>query len=609
MGFLAPISFLFFGAIPILLLFYFFKKQYDRQTISSIYLWEGTLREWESDRWWHKLQRNLLLLLQLLILLLLILALARPFFVGEEVNGDHLVIVIDSSATMTAEENGTTRFTKAKQQAVQLIDQLGNGHKVSVIHAQEAPVLLATNQTNHSEVIEQIKELQISYQHQNVTDSIRLAQSLIQHEQGEIHIFTDDLDEESVTALNISIPVVVRNMSASKENISIQTFGVKRSENLVQAIVTVKNESSDAIDIVLSISNDENELEQVTEGVAANEQKTINVKNLPIHDYYQVKLVGDDAYNLDNVMHALLPKQEAPSIYLAGDVNPFIEKAILSAGIKVTTVPTDDSGNYSFPEEEEAVYLLSGVENKHWPPGAKLIISPSSGGPFQVGEKVQLNYPLKEASDHPVLAFSDFENVYLEQAYQVDNWQGLQPLVKSEDQIIIAKGMFENDPMILLAFDLFDSDWPLQPGFPILLVNSIADLAGDGESLGYYHPLETATIQLSTMTEGAVIEELNGDDLKDIHLSESDLTVPRHPGIYQLHEKSANGSSFRYLVVQLDNVERTATSINSFSVDVEGQEESGTQLAKKEVWRIFASLALLLLFLEWEVYRRGISSR
>lgn len=609
MGFLAPVSFWFLSAIPILLVFYFFKKQYDKQTISSIYLWERTLQEWESDRWWKKLQKNLLLLLQLLILFFLIFALTRPYLVGEEVSGNHVVIVFDSSATMMAEQDGDTRFTRAKQQAQDLINQLENGHKVSLVHAQQVPELLAANQTDHADVRDEIRELQMSYQHENLSDSIQLAQSLIQQDTGEIHIFTDNLDKQSLTEQNISQSLHVHNSESSQKNVSIQAFGVKQTADRAAAIVTVKNESSEAVDVTLSVSNDSNNLKQLTESIPANKQQTIRLNDLPIHDYYQAA-IGDDIYSLDNVMYALLPKQQSPAIYLAGDVNPFIEQALLSAGMQVTTVPKDESGNYSFPKQEtETVYLLSGVKAEQWPVGPKLIISPSIGGPFEVKEKIELNYALKQVVDDSILAYSDVNNVYLGRAFSVGDWQGLQPLAQSGERAVIAKGLYKEAPTILFAFDVNDSDWPLQPGFPILLANSITDLAGKGESLGYYKPLETADIKLSMTTEEAVIERLNGENVTNIKLGQQELTMPDKPGIYQLHEKSPNGSLFRYFVTRLDNVERTAMSTGSFSIDAAGQNDNTVQLTKQEIWRIFASLALFILFIEWEVYRRGVSSR
>ncbi|TMN23218.1 vWA domain-containing protein [Lentibacillus cibarius] len=607
MGFLAPASFWFLSAIPLLLVFYFFKKQYETQTISSIYLWQRTLHEWESDRWWRKLQKNILLLLQLLILLFLIVALTRPFLAGEEVNGEHLVIVLDSSATMAAEQDGTTRLASAKQQATDLVKQLGDEQKVSIIHAQQSPSLLVSNQMDDKEALEAIDQLQVSYQHENLRDSVQLAQSLMQQGAGEIHIFTDQLTKERLQELDTASPIVVHNSQSSQENISLRTFGVKQTNNHVTALVTVKNEASQAKDVTLSISHDGNGLKQVTETIPANEQQTIRLRDLPVHDYYQAK-IDDDIYSLDNRVYALLPKAQTPAIYLAGEVNPFVKQALLSADMQVTTVPKDENGDYSFPENKPAsIYLLSGVKAKQWPAGPKLIMSPAAGGPFDVQAKESLNYRLKQVADDSMLAYSDVGNVYLKQAYPIGKWHGLAPLVKSGEQVVMAKGTYENAPMLLFAFDLDDSDWALQPGFPILLANSVTHLAGSGESLGYYQPMETTDINLSTTTEEAVMERLDGETVEDIPLNQQTVTMPSQPGIYQLHEKTATGSLYRYIVVQLDHDERTAVTSDSFTIDGWKQDEWEVQLSKQEIWRIFASVALFILFIEWEVYRRGIA--
>ncbi|MFD2656745.1 BatA domain-containing protein [Gracilibacillus thailandensis] len=609
MGFLAPISFWFFSAIPILLLFYFFKKQFDQQTISSIYLWERTFQEWESDHWWHKLQKNILLLLQLLILLFLIFALTRPYLESETISGDHLVIVFDTSATMMTEQNGTTRLAEAKEQAEKLIDQLGAGHQVSVIHAQKDPVILTANQTDHHAVRDSIKELEVSYQTENLQDSLQLAQSLIQQGTGEIHIYTDSLDKESIADQHLTQPVTVHNSDEISKNISLQTFGVKQGDDHVSAIINVANQSSQSSEVTLTISHEDNVLKQVTEDISANEQQTIRVDQLPEHDYYQVE-IEEDAYPLDNLIYALLPKQESPSIYVAGEANPFIEQALLSAGHNVTTITKSENGEYAFPEHQpENIYLLAGVEADQWPVGPKLIISPVTGGPFEVKAKQELDFGLKQASDTPLLSFAAVRNVYLGQAFPVNNWHDLQPLVQSGDQTIIAQGFYKNDPMIFFAFDFQDSDWPLQPEFPILIANSITELVGSGSSLGYYTPQETTEINLSTTTNEATIEQLDGEVVQQIELGEREVTMPSKPGIYQLHEKTNIGSIQRHFVVQLDQEERISKAAESFSISGEGDEERTTELSKREIWRIFAVLALLILFIEWEVYRRGITGR
>jgi len=85
--------------------------------------------------------------------------------------------------------------------------------------------------------------------------------------------------------------------------------------------------------------------------------------------------------------------------------------------------------------------------------------------------------------------------------------------------------------------------------------------------------------------------------------------MPSQPGIYQLREETNTGSLQRHFAIQLDPEERTSKTADSFSIKREGEEGMTNIPSKQEIWRIFAAIALLILFLEWEVYRRGVTSR
>ncbi|KGX90832.1 vWA domain-containing protein [Pontibacillus marinus] len=601
MGFLAPVSLWFSSAIPILLAFYFFKKQYEKQPISSIYLWEKTLKEWETDRWWNKLQKNILLFLQLLILLFLVMALLRPFIPGEEVQGEQLVIVMDSSASMAGEE----RFSDVKEEVNELINSLGNDQQVSVIVAEESPKLLISREQNKNEAKRVVEGLELTYQHENMRDSLQLASSLLQEGDGEIHVYTDGLEQEEV---EVEGPFVVHNRENNAANSSISAFGVRQNGETGSAIVTVHNQSEESRNLSLTVFGEDEVLKEVTEEVPAGKKRTITLNQLPIRGYYKVD-TDVDPYEVDNEMFAFLPNDAPSSIYLAGDVNPFIHKALRSAGIETVSISQNEDGTYRFSQGDEAVYLLSGIQADAWPEGPKLILSPETGGPFGITDKQELQYTMKRTADDPLLQYSDVGEAYLGKAYGIGDLNGLDPLVMSGDTTTMAKGMYQGSPVVLFPFDVQDSDWPLHPGFPILLSNVIDYLGQKGQNLGYFEPGEETELSLSTMTTEAVIETLSGDDVVDVDMNESVATVPTKPGIYQLHEKTSNGFKYQHLVVQVPGEERNVEASTSFRMTEEGQQGGNVTVSKQEIWRWFAAIALLILFIEWEVYRRGLSSR
>src|SRR5690554_2427948 len=115
MGFLNPLFFslsIFIGAV---IVFYMFRKQYENRVIPSTFLWQQVMDEWQASPWLDKLQRNLLLFLQLLALTLLMFALVKPLLMVRGIPGEHIIFIIDHSASMATTHNGKSRFEEAME--------------------------------------------------------------------------------------------------------------------------------------------------------------------------------------------------------------------------------------------------------------------------------------------------------------------------------------------------------------------------------------------------------------------------------------------------------------------------------------------------------------
>src|SRR5215510_12663092 len=111
MSFLAPledVSTLIIG--PIIVAMYLLKLRREERSISSTFLWQQMVRDVEANAPWQRLRRNWLLLLQLLLLALLVLALARPFFLANGINGHNLIVIVDRSASMGATDVQPSRL-------------------------------------------------------------------------------------------------------------------------------------------------------------------------------------------------------------------------------------------------------------------------------------------------------------------------------------------------------------------------------------------------------------------------------------------------------------------------------------------------------------------
>src|SRR5207248_7158361 len=102
MHFIAPLALLW--AIPIggiIVLMYILKLRRKDVVVSSTFLWRQVIRDVQANAPFQKLRKNLLLLLQLIIAALIIFALARPFVRASGIGGRNIVLIVDTSASMS----------------------------------------------------------------------------------------------------------------------------------------------------------------------------------------------------------------------------------------------------------------------------------------------------------------------------------------------------------------------------------------------------------------------------------------------------------------------------------------------------------------------------
>ena len=134
MSILSPLALLGAAIIgPLIVAIYLLKLRREERAVSSTFLWRRVIRDVEANAPWQRLRRNLLLLIQLLLMLLLVVALARPFITTQGISSANLIMVIDRSASMGATDESPNRLGAAKRRALQLIDQLPDGGRATII--------------------------------------------------------------------------------------------------------------------------------------------------------------------------------------------------------------------------------------------------------------------------------------------------------------------------------------------------------------------------------------------------------------------------------------------------------------------------------------------
>jgi hypothetical protein len=587
MQFLNPIYFVLAIFIGTVILFYFFRKQYTEKTVSSNLLWEQVLNEWQASPWLKNLQQNLLFWLQLLALILLMLALVRPFWLEDSLKGEHLIIIIDPSASMSAEHGGKSRFEMAKEEMLDLAGKL-NGHQVTLIKAGEKNEILLSREDDPNAIRRTIDGLKLTYEHENMDKAILLAGSLSSGKDTALHIFSDSAVKNDLMEELAGLYTVAHNIGEDARNVSLQSFGTAAAGDGISAIAVIENQSSENIETGFTVQFEDEVLFEQNLSLKANEQTTVQIKNLPEKPYYEASVSINDGYRADNFAASIYTDPK-PKVYTMGDLNPFAVKGFQTIGAEL--LQTDPAALKGF--EMKGVVVAEGSTLSELPELPMIF--------FNTGkEKTKLKEAISGDED-PLFEYADFGRVYISSASAAlkGEWE---TVLKSGDIPLIQRGMQNGQPIIILNFDLSDTDWPLLPGFPIFLYNSYQWLSQQSDFLGYFSAGEERWINIGKGNGRWEIFNNKDENLYSLDLNKENFKAPVIPGTYQ----AVSGNQIYYFSVLLDEREKNAEIAESFTVnDKSSEKNSMIQRPSESLWFWLALIAFILIAIEWEVYRRG----
>lgn len=583
MQFISPFYFsltIFIGAV---ILFYFFRKQYTEKSVSSNMLWEQALNEWQASPFLKKMQQNLLFWLQILALLLLMLALTGPIFKQNPVIGEDFIFIIDSSASMSAEFQDHDRFTEAKNEMLQITDML-NGQEVTIIQAGQQPEILLNKESSKSETKDVIHSLELSYNHESMGEALRLANSLA-GDGTAIHVFSDALEAELVSEELSERYVQVHNAGEEAANLSLTSFGVSNSDGKISGVAVIENQSSEKQNAQFVIFGEEQQVFEQTIEIKAGEREIIQVEDLKEMSLYEGVISSKDAYRADNQLTAVL-SNGSPKIYSAGDINSFSVKGFETIGAQI--IQTEDG-------ELENIQGIIAAEGESLEdlPNRPVIF-------FHVSPKKHELENVITVKDDTLLQYVDHESLYIKQASEPleGNWE---TIMQSGDIPLIQKGTHNGQPLIIVNFSLADSDWPLQPGFPIFLYNAYELLSQESDFLGYYQPGEERWLNVDNTMQSIDIFNSKDENLYSLNLKNESFKAPVQPGAYQ----AVSHDDIYHFAVALDEREKQIPSAHSFTLNEKSLEAKQTSIVNDSLWFWLAGIALVFIAAEWEVYRRG----
>ena len=136
MSFYFPLGLLGLLGIPVLILIYVIKSKYTEQTIASTYLWELSEKFLKKRKPVSKLTGILTLILQMLAVIAASLLIAHPVFTMRNSAND-IYFILDGSASMNMQQDGSTRFDRAKDKINGIIDDSLSGSSYTLVFVRD----------------------------------------------------------------------------------------------------------------------------------------------------------------------------------------------------------------------------------------------------------------------------------------------------------------------------------------------------------------------------------------------------------------------------------------------------------------------------------------
>lgn len=261
---------------PAIIALYFLKLRRQPLEVPSTYLWKRSIEDLHVNSLWQRLRQNLLLFLQLLLVALAMLALLRPGWEGEKLDGDRFIFLVDNSASMSATDaaENKRRLEEAKKLVDGMIDQMDSGMTAMIIRFADSPQVVQEFTDNRRLLHERLATIEPTVRSTDLHGALDLADGLanpgrltteeggreidvVEAQPATIYIFSDGRfqDVEGFALGNLK-PFYIPIGSLDAQNVAITAFSTRRSEARPeerQAFVQVTNFMDSAQSIVVEL--------------------------------------------------------------------------------------------------------------------------------------------------------------------------------------------------------------------------------------------------------------------------------------------------------------------------------------------------------------------
>lgn len=580
--------------IPLLVLLYILKRKYREEVIPSTLLWNEVYKNTRANTPWEKLRKNIMLLLQIIILLLLILSLMRPFLNFGGKTYKNIILVIDNTASMSAEYGDGSRLEEAKRLAKEVLFSTKDDTNTYIISFDGNSNLLQNGDFNKEISNEVISSISQSYNTGEISESLSFVKAIgegIEEEYEVIAITDKDFSLGDVNGKVVSL-------ANSGVNASIDNISHKFLEDKVRVIATITNRGAGEYSGDFSLYDGEELILVETLDLKEGENKTLTF-DLPSikSEFLRGELSRKDMILEDNTYNHVIGKKKVNKVLIVTEQNLFLEKAF--ASIQNTEVYKTNSASNLTSEDNYDLYVFDNVTPDIMPSkGSILFINPSSNEFFNVingGEGGEAKAVIGEVSKYlEETTFTAAKYNSIEIPYYGRGFLNI------DEDFIGFKGEVDGRKIAALSFDLHNSDFPLKKEFPILMYELGENLISSGMIYkNNFKAGEKIIAKGLSLDENISLTYPNGDTLE---ISSGDeIREDNNLGIYKLEDKEEK----ELFSVNFPSEKEGNTNVNNISeseniANVKSDLKRGLNISP-----LLIILAMAVVAFEWIMYKKG----
>ena len=587
--------------VPVIIIMYMMKQKAKEQKVSSLYLWSEMIKNDRANTPWEKLKKNWLMILQIITLLVLIAALTSPYFLSGLVSSGKACIVIDSSASMKfLYDENQTRFDKAKEEAISYVRKLKNGTEISLITSDKNAILLSGKSQNKNEIIDMIKNLEVSNYPGDASEGVSMAKALALDSKGlQTLVITDStIDVENLDAMVVDVYSDIPNVA-----VEYVSHGFKDSE--LDVLVKVTNFSNEQVKRDVSLYQGENLLVTKEVEIEANSSEVVYFEDVDMDgSVYFAQVSGKDACDDDNISYDVLSDGSERRVLLMTRANVYLEKALnLIPGIAVTK-SEDISSLDDFAKQEFDLYIFDSMVPSTLPKQGNIIIFGSECEEIaQIDDYIadgRIIYGLESKTTKYLDGLSfGVSNTY---SYRVPEYAtpflATNGISEGDTANVAFIGEKQGRTYAMIGFDLHNSDFPLYMEYPLLMYNLVNECVSSGIISNYVY-FSGDAVSVNANIEGSLPNVIKpGGEVTELTDYRYNFSDTKEYGVYSISQTVRDNEETSTFTV---NYPISESKIDTHpSMIVTDSDKVVTEVKGIFNLRNFIIvLALLLLALEW----------